>query len=142
MRECGVDCKACTTSALSWRYRYRYLPELFTFPEDAEKNKVTCKPLELWGMFPASKRNRQRFVGYVSPGATVENTVLFSKAKGKDYEHLTQGLLPPALIDTDKVYLSQCAERGTEGNKNIGKMGTADWGFVGSLLGYGMGEYK
>lgn len=158
------DC-IVTIDADEWdKWKKVYLPELFTFPEDAEKNKDTCKPLELWGMFPASstcsipflpfgfavytdasdtaERNRQRFVGYVSPGATVENTVLFSKAKGKDYEHLTQGLLPPALIDTDKVYLSQCAERGTEGNKNIGKMGTADWGFVGSLPGYGMGEYK
>ncbi|KAF2629282.1 hypothetical protein BU25DRAFT_465427 [Macroventuria anomochaeta] len=139
-----------------------YLPELFTFPEDAEKQKNTCKPLGLWNMFPTSstcsipflpfglavdtdasdtaEKNRLRFIGYVSPGATIENTVIFAKVKG--HLHMTQELLPPALIDTGKVHLAQCAERGTEANKQIGKMGAADWGFVNSLPGYGMGEYK
>lgn len=50
-------------------------------------------------------------------------------------------MLPPALIDTGKVHLAQCAERGTEANQQIGKMGTADWGFVESLAGYGIGAY-
>jgi hypothetical protein len=31
---------------------------------------------------------------------------------------------------------------GTEANKKIGKMGAADWGFVESLPGYGMGAYN
>lgn len=69
-------------------------------------------------------KNRQRFIEYVSPGATIKNTVIFSKLKGK--LQTTQGMLPPALIDTGKVQLAQCAERGTEANQQIGKMGTAD----------------
>jgi hypothetical protein len=85
-------------------------------------------------------KNRQRFIGYVSPGATIENTVLFAKLN--DDHRITQGLLPPALIDTGKVHLAQCAERGTEANEKISKMGTADWGFVESLPGYGMGAYR
>ncbi|PVI01517.1 hypothetical protein DM02DRAFT_704906 [Periconia macrospinosa] len=134
------DC-VVTVDADEWdKWNKVYLPELFTFPEDAEKKKDTCKPLELWKMFPTSRKNRLRFIGYVSPGATIEDTVLFSKVK--DYLHMTQGLLPPALIDTGKVHLAQCAERGTEANKKIGKMGAADWGFVESLPGYGMGAYN
>jgi hypothetical protein len=77
---------------------------------------------------------------YVSPGATIENMVIFAKVKG--YLHMTQGLLPPALIDTGKVHLAQCAERRTEANKMIGKMGAADWGFVEFVPGYGMGAYN
>lgn len=87
-----------------------------------------------------AEKNRLRFIDYVSPGKTIENTVIFAKVKG--HLHMTQGLLPPALIDTGKVHLAQCAERGTDANKQIGKLGAADWGFVNSLPGYGMGEYN
>ena len=69
-------------------------------------------------------KNRLRFIKYVSPGAIIENTVIFAKMKG--YLHITQGLLPPALIDASKVHLAQCAEQGTEANKKIGKIGAAD----------------
>ena len=69
-------------------------------------------------------KNRLRFIEYVSPGAMIKNTVIFAKMKG--YLHITQGLLPPALIDASKVHLAQCAEQGTEANKKIGKIGAAD----------------
>jgi hypothetical protein len=152
-----------TVDAEEWdKWTKVYVPELFTVPEDVEyETKDTCKPLELWKMRPAmgtcsipsypfgftvdtdasdtAVKNRQRFIEYVSPGATIKNTVIFSKLKGK--LQTTQGMLPPALIDTGKVHLAQCAERGTEVNQQIGKMGTADWGFVESLPGYGMGAY-
>lgn len=55
---------------------------------------------------------------------------------------MTEGLLPPALIETGEAHLVQCAEQGTMANKQIGKMGAADWGFVNSLPGYGTGEYN
>jgi hypothetical protein len=66
--------------------------------------------------------------------------VIFAKVKG--WLERTQGLIPPALIDTGKVYLAQCAEREIEANKQIGKIGPADWVFVTSLPGYGKGTYK
>lgn len=94
-----------TVDADEWdKWNKVYLPELFTFPEDAEKRKNTCKPLGLWYMFPTSstcsisflpfgfavdtdasdtaEKNRLRFIGSVSPGAMIENTVIFAKAKG------------------------------------------------------------
>jgi hypothetical protein len=156
------DC-VVTVDAEEWdKWTKVYVPELFTFLEDVDdETKDTCKPLELWKMRPAmgtcsipsypfgfavdtdasdtAVKNRQRFIEYVSPGATIKNTVIFSKLKGK--LQTTQGMLPPALIDTGKVHLAQCAERGTEANQQIGKMGTADWGFVESLPDYGMGAY-
>lgn len=127
-----------------------------------DKTKDTCKPLELWYPKPVSstcstpflpfgfavntdasdtaEKNKARFIDSVLPGATVENTVIFAKVKGR--LERTQGLIPPALIDTGKVYLAQCAERETEANKQIGKIGPADWSFVTSLPGYGKGTYK
>ncbi|KAI4941646.1 hypothetical protein J4E91_010677 [Alternaria rosae] len=135
------DC-VVTVDADEWdKWNKVYLPELYTFPEDEEdETKNTCKPLELWYPKPVSKKNKARFIDSVLPGATVENTVIFAKVKG--WLERTQGLIPPALIDTGKVYLAQCAERETEANKQIGKIGPADWGFVTSLPGYGKGTYK
>lgn len=85
-------------------------------------------------------KNRLRFIGYVSPGVTIDNTVIFAKVKG--YLHITQVLPLLALIDTRKVHLAQCAEPGTKANKKISKMGAADWDFVESVPGYGMGAYN
>lgn len=153
-----------TVDADEWdKWNKVYIPELYTFPEDVEdETKDTCKPLELWYPKPVSstcstpflpfgfaintdasdtaEKNKARFIDSVLPGATVENTVIFAKVKG--WLERTQGLIPPALIDTGKVYLAQCAERETEANKQIGKIGPADWGFVTSLPGYGKGTYK
>ena len=157
------DC-VVTVDADEWdKWNKVYLPELYTFPEDVEdKTKDTCKPLELWYPKPVSstcstpflpfgfaintdasdtaEQNKARFIDSVLPGATVEDTVIFAKVKG--WLERTQGLIPPALIDTGKVYLAQCAERETEANKQIGKIGPADWSFVTSLPGYGKGTYK
>lgn len=48
------DC-VVTVDADEWdKWNKVYLPELFTFPKDAEKKKDTCKPLGLWNMFPTS----------------------------------------------------------------------------------------
>jgi hypothetical protein len=157
------DC-AVTVDADAWdKWNKVYLPELYTFPEDVDDDtKDTCKPLELWYPKPVSSKcsfsflpfgfavstdasvtaeaNKARFIDTEIPGATVENTVIFAKVKG--WLERTQCLIPPDLIDTGKVWLAQCAERETEANKQIGRIGPADWGFVTSLPGYGKGSYK
>lgn len=127
-----------------------------------DETKDIYKPLGLWYPKPVSstcsilfllfgfvintdasdtaEKIKASFIDFVLPGATVENTVIFAKVKGP--LERTQGLIPPALIDTGKVYLAQCAERETEANKQIGKIGPVDWGFETSLPGYGKGTYK
>lgn len=67
---------------------------------------------------------------------TADNTVLFSKVL--HYEEKDQALIPPALIDTGEVYLAQCAERETDANAQIGKMGSKDWDTQ-SMPGWGLG---
>lgn len=67
---------------------------------------------------------------------TADNTVLFSKMLG--HEDKDQALIPAALIDTGKVYLARCAERGTDANDQIGNMGTVDWDLQ-SMPGWGLG---
>jgi hypothetical protein len=68
---------------------------------------------------------------------TLENTVLFSKIDG--YEEKIQALIPPAIIDKGVFKLKQCAERETESNAQIGKLGPVDWG-TGSMPGWNMGS--
>lgn len=66
---------------------------------------------------------------------TSENTVLFGKVD--QYEHLTQALIPPAIIGTGVIKLKQCAERKTESNAQIGMLGPVIWD-TGSMLGWNM----
>lgn len=81
--------------------------------------------------------NRKRFLTHLDGSFTPENTVLFSKVLG--HEEKIQALIPPSIIDTGKVYLAQCAERETESNKQIGKLGGVDWS-TSSMKGWNAGS--
>ncbi|KAI1828957.1 hypothetical protein DTO027I6_10033 [Penicillium roqueforti] len=111
-----------------------WIPKFFEFPEDKEKNPDKCEPLPIWT--PRYKTNRARFLKYLEASMTADNTVLFSKVL--HYEEKDQALIPPALIDTGEVYLAQCAERETDANAQIGKMGSKDWDTQ-SMPGWGLG---
>lgn len=83
-----------------------------------------------------AEANRARFLTYLDASMTADNTVLFSKVLS--HEEKDQALIPPALVDTGELYFAQCAERGTDSNDQIGKMGDVDWGLQ-SLPGWGLG---
>ncbi|KAF4829622.1 hypothetical protein CGCTS75_v006367 [Colletotrichum tropicale] len=117
--DCVVTMDADTWSGL----KKAWIPKFYEFPEDKEKNPDKCKPLNLWT--PRWKANRKRFLTSLDSSFTEENTVLFSKVLG--HEEKIQALIPPAIVDTGVVYMSQCAERETESNKQIGSLGSVDW---------------
>ncbi|KAK4660708.1 hypothetical protein QC762_121445 [Podospora pseudocomata] len=130
------DC-AVTVDATAWAgLRKAWIPKMFEFPEDKEKNPDKCKPLALWT--PRWVANRKRFLKYLDPTSTPENTVLFSVVLG--HEEKRQALIPPAIIDSVDVYLAQCAERAPDSvsNAQIGQLGTVDWG-VEDMKGWGLG---
>jgi hypothetical protein len=81
--------------------------------------------------------NRKRFLTELDASFTPDNTVLFSKMLG--HEEKIQALIPPAIISSQDVYLQQCAERETDSNVQIGKLGSVDWG-TGSMPGWNMGS--
>ncbi|KAL2878356.1 hypothetical protein SGCOL_006327 [Colletotrichum sp. CLE4] len=117
--DCVVTMDADTWSGL----KKAWIPKFYEFPEDKEKNPDKCKPLNLWT--PRWKANRKRFLTSLDSSFTEENTVLFSKVLG--HEEKIQALIPPAIVDTGVVYMSQCAERETESNTQIGSLGGVDW---------------
>lgn len=69
-------------------------------------------------------------------GITPEDTVLYSKVAS--HEENIQALIPPDIIGTGEIYMTQCAERNTEANEQIGKMGDVHWD-VEDLPGWGLG---
>lgn len=81
--------------------------------------------------------NRERFLAHLEASYTLENTVLFSLVDG--YEPKIQALIPPAIIATGEVYITQCAERGTKANAQIGTVGSVDWETE-SMPGWNMGS--
>ncbi|KAK4197627.1 hypothetical protein QBC40DRAFT_308879 [Triangularia verruculosa] len=128
------DC-AVTIDADDWAgLKKAWIPKMFEFPEDKEKNPDKCKPLPLWT--PRWVANRKRFLKHLDPTSTPENTVLFSVVLG--HEEKQQALIPKDIIGSVDVYLAQCAERGTESNAQIGELGTVDWGLK-DLNGWGLG---
>ncbi|KAJ9293519.1 hypothetical protein DTO271G3_7784 [Paecilomyces variotii] len=128
------DCVATIDADVWDGWKKAWIPKSFEFPEDEKKNPDTCKPLMLWT--PRWRANRARFLTYLDASMTADNTVLFSKVLS--HEEKDQALIPSALVGTGELYFAQCAERGTEANEQIGKMGNADWDLQ-SLPGWGLG---
>ncbi|KAJ0384587.1 hypothetical protein COL922a_008038 [Colletotrichum nupharicola] len=148
--DCVVTMDADTWSGL----KKAWIPKFYEFPEDKEKNPDKCKPLNLWtprwseyltpllviravaNALP-EEANRKRFLTSLDSSFTEENTVLFSKVLG--HEEKIQALIPPAIVDTGVVYMSQCAERETESNKQIGSLGSVDWD-IEKMEGWNLGS--
>jgi hypothetical protein len=57
------------------------------------------------------------------------------------HEEIIQGVVPAPIIDEGEIYLSQCAARGTDASKQLGRTGNADWELE-SLPGWGLGPNK
>ncbi|KAI2795006.1 hypothetical protein POX_a01609 [Penicillium oxalicum] len=136
------DCVATIDAAVWNSWKKIWLPRLFEFPEDKEKDPETCKPLELWGMRPEqspsdnTERNRARFLKYLDPSLSVDTTVIFSRVLV--HEDKIQVLIPDALVLQNELRLWPCAQRGTEENPRLARFGTASWDFS-SLPGYDLG---
>ncbi|KAF7712038.1 Uncharacterized protein PECH_005542 [Penicillium ucsense] len=131
------DC-AMTIDSDVWNgWNKIWLPRFFEFPEDKEKDPQTCKPRDLCGMTPIQKKDRARFLQYIDPSYTVDNTVIFSNVVS--HKDKVQCYIPNGLVKTNQIWLTPCTERLAKDSERLGvEFGTAEWDLT-SLPGWGLG---